>query len=322
MSSRHLVDPELLPALDAFPTARWSRETYLATRAAVAELMTQSSWSDEPDIETTQRYIPGSDGAPEVRLLIHKPTTPSGPRPVLLHIHGGGYVIGLPEMTALYHRDLVRELDCVVVSVDYRLAPETPFPGPLEDCYAALKWVFAHAGELGIDPGRIAIGGESAGGGLAAALAVLVRDRGEVPVIFQLLIYPMIDDRTVIAKSPHPYTGEFIWDAHNNHFGWCSYLGAEPGADNISNYAAAARTENLNGLPPTYLSVGSLDLFLDENVDYAMRLTRAGVPTELHVYPGAFHGYPISPEADITKFSAANALRALKRAFEAKDTTA
>jgi acetyl esterase/lipase len=322
MNSRGLVDPELLPALDAFPALRWTQENYLATRAMVAEIFPQSSWSDGPDVETTERYIPGPHEAPDVRVLIHKPTKASVPRPVLLHIHGGGYVIGLPEMTALHHRGVVRELDCIVVSVDYRLAPETPYPGPLEDCYAALKWVFEHGEKLGIDPNRIAISGESAGGGLAAALAVLARDRGEVPVIFQLLIFPMIDDRTVAGKDPHPYTGEFIWDAHNNHFGWSSYLGTEPGGDDISNYAAAARTKDLTGLPPTYLSVGSLDLFLDENVAYAMRLTRAGVPTELHVYPGAFHGYPVSAEADVTKFSAANALRALKRAFVTKDPTA
>jgi acetyl esterase/lipase len=318
MSSRHLVDPELLPALDGFPALRWSRETLPASRAAIAELFAiPQAWPDGPDVETFERHVSGPREAPDVRVLVHRPTEPSAHRPVLLHIHGGGYAIGLPEMTAQYHRGLVRELACVVVSVDYRLAPETPFPGPLEDCYAALKWVHGHAQMLGVDPRRIAIGGESAGGGLAAALAVLVRDRGDVPIIFQLLIYPMIDDRTATRLSPHPYTGEFVWTEADNRFGWRSYLGGEPGTGGVSHYAAAARTQDLSGLPAAYISVGALDLFLDENVDYAMRLTRAGVPTELHVYPGAFHGYAINPEADITKFSAANSLRALRRAFAA-----
>jgi acetyl esterase/lipase len=315
MSSRHLVDPELLSVLDAFPAVQWSRETIPQTRAMVAELFSSSAWTDGPDVETFERHVPGPRDAPKVRVLIHRPAAPSGPRPVLLHIHGGGYLIGLPEMTAQHHRNLVRDVGCVVVSVDYRLAPETPFPGPLEDCYAALKWVHRHAETLGADPSRIAIGGESAGGGLAAALAVLARDRGDVPVIFQLLIYPMIDDRTVTRENPHPYTGEFVWSEGHNRFGWSCYLGIEPGTGGVSNYAAAARTDDLCRLPPAYISVGALDLFLDENVDYAVRLTRAGVPTELHVYPGAFHGYAINPDADITKVSAAQALRALKRAF-------
>jgi acetyl esterase/lipase len=212
----------------------------------------------------------------------------------------------------------VREIGCVVVSVDYRLAPDTPHPGPVEDCYAALRWFHANAAALGVDSGRIAIGGESAGGGLAAALALLARDRAEVPVVFQLLIYPMLDDRTVISPEPHPFAGEFIWTAQSNRFGWRALLGQEPGSPGVSPYAAAARAENLAGLPPAFVSVGALDLFLDENIAYAQRLLRAGVPSELHVYPGAYHGFDLAFEADVTRRFRRDSLQALKRALTAK----
>jgi acetyl esterase/lipase len=199
--------------------------------------------------------------------------------------------------------------------VDYRLAPETPHPGPVEDCYAALKWLYTHADELGVDPKRIAIGGASAGGGLAAALGLLTRDRGEVPLVFQLLIYPMLDDRTVTTTDPHPYTGEFIWTAEANRFGWRSLLGQEPGGPDVSPYAAAARAESLAGLPSTFISVGALDLFLEEDIEYARRLIRAGVPTELHVYPGAYHGFNLTADAQVSQVAARDQLAALKRAL-------
>jgi acetyl esterase/lipase len=230
-------------------------------------------------------------------------------------MHGGGYVLGSAAEDVLGVKDIVSAVGCAVVSVDYRLAPETPHPGPLEDCYAALKWLYTQSRELGVNPAQIAIGGGSAGGGLTAALGLLSRDRGEIPLIFQLLIYPMLDDRTVTASDPHPYTGEFIWTPENNRFGWKSLLGREPGGPDVSPYAAAGRAEHLEGLPPAFISVGALDLFLEEDVEYARRLLRAGVPTELHVYPGAYHGYNLIPNAQVSLLAARDRLAALKRAF-------
>jgi hypothetical protein len=166
-----------------------------------------------------------------------------------------------------------------------------------------------------VDPTRIAIGGASAGGGLAAALGLLARDRGEVPLAFQLLIYPMLDDRTVTAAEPHPFTGEFVWTPQANYFGWRALLGQEPGSPDVSPYAAAARAESLEGLPPTFISVGTLDLFLEEDLEYARRLIRAGVPTELHVYPGAFHGFDMAESAKVTQTSVRDRLDALVRVY-------
>jgi acetyl esterase/lipase len=174
------------------------------------------------------------------------------------------------------------------VSVEYRLAPETPFPGPLEDCYLGLKWTFEHHRELGIDPGHIGIGGTSAGGGLAAALALLARDRGEVPLRFQLLDCPMLDDRQITPSSQQD--GLHIWNRDSNAFGWRSYLGDLYGTPQVPAYAAAARATDVSGLPPAYVCVGAVDGFRDEDIEYATRLNQAGVATELHVYAGVPHG--------------------------------
>jgi triacylglycerol lipase len=214
---------------------------------------------------------------------------------------------------------MVAELGCVAVSVDYRLAPETPFRGGIEDCYAALGWVCKNSAELGVDPRRVGVMGESAGGGLAAALALLARDRGEFPVAFQHLIYPMLDDRTCVRPDPNPYTGEFLWTAVNNRFGWSSLLGAVvPGSDNVSAYAAAARAKDLTRLPPAFISTGALDLFLEEDLDYAQRLIRSGVPVELHVYPGAFHAFDLDPTAEIAVAARRDRINSLKRALAAR----
>jgi acetyl esterase/lipase len=184
--------------------------------------------------------------------------------------------------------------------VDYRLAPENVFPGGLEDCYAALLWVYSQAQQINIDVSRIAVGGESAGGGLAAGLALLARDRGVVPIAFQMLIYPMLDDHTGVATVANPNAGEFVWTAGSNRFCWTSLLGHEPGGPGISAYAAPARAGELRGLPPAFIAVGALDLFVDESIQYAHRLIRAGVATELHIYPGAVHGFDLVPTAQVT----------------------
>jgi acetyl esterase/lipase len=317
-STRHLVDPELLQLLEEFPTTRLSAEVLPQLRAArAAALVEQLALEPSfPDIDVAERFIPGPAGAPDVRVLVYQPIAAAAPRPALVWIHGGGYVMGSPEADGLQIKNLVSDVGCVVVSVDYRLAPEAPFPAGVEDCYAALRWTYEHADGLRIDRERIAIGGSSAGGGLTAALALLARDRAEVPVAFQLLLVPMLDDRTAALPEPHPFVGEFVWTPINNHFGWSALLGSEPGGDDVPTYASPARALDLAGLPPAYISTGSLDLFLEEDIEYARRLARAGVPTELHVYPGAYHGFSRAADARVSKAYARDYREALRRAFE------
>lgn len=311
MSTRHLVDPELLPLLDLWPTATLTAETLPLVRGRQLPVPPAA----ETGTTLERRTVPGPEGAPDVALHICRPDEAAGPLGCIYHIHGGGYVAGAAKDLEPVHRSLVKQLGCAIVSVDYRLAPETAHPGPVEDCHAGLAWLFAHAGELGVDPARIGVMGESAGGGLAAALALLARDRGAYRLAFQHLTYPMIDDRTATAADPHPHTGEFIWTAGSNRFGWSALLGQEPGGADVSPYAAAARATNLSGLPPTYLMTGALDLFLEEDMDYARRLIRAGVPTELHVFAGAFHGFNVYPAADVTRRAQAAQVDALRRAL-------
>ena len=296
---RQRVARELLPVLDFLPAFDFNEETLRAMRAGTAmEPRRRPPLSAEQQaVACEQRLIPGPPGAPDVRLLVYTP--PPGKnaattRPAYLHIHGGGYVIGNPEINDGSNRSIAAELDCVVVSVDYRLAPETRFPGAVEDCYAALGWLYREAESLDVDRARIAIGGESAGGGHAAALAIVARDRGEFPISFQLLDSAMLDDRTGSASDPHPYCGEFVWTAGSNRFGWRSLLGMEPGTADTPPGASPARVADLSGLPPTFITVGALDLFLEENMEYVRRLIRAGVPAELHIIPGAYHGFAVA----------------------------
>ena len=318
MTTRHLVDPELVALLDQIPATTLTAEILVPTRAQMAATISQASANSPqfPGLSVSEHFIPGPEGAPDVRVLVYLPTSEQGPFPTLLWIHGGGYIIGSADAEDLTVKSIVSAIGCAAVSVDYRLAPETPHPGPVEDCYAALQWLYTHADEMGIDPNRIAVGGSSAGGGLAAALALLARDRGEVPLVFQFLIAPMLDDRTCTLAQPHPYTGEFIWTPEANRFGWTSLLGQEPGGDDVSPYAAPARAEHLEGLPATFINVGAIDLFLEEDLEYARRLTRAGVPTELHVYPGAYHGFRMVANAQVTKAAERDQLAALKSAFD------
>lgn len=305
-----LVDPELRPMLDLWPTVDLTAE--------LLPMMRQGGRLPAPpvaenDVKVETRSAAGPQGAPDVSLRIYTPAG-AGPFGCIYHIHGGGYVGGDAASLEFAHRPLAHALGCVIVSVDYRLAPETPHPGPVEDCYAGLAWTVAHADELGIDVARLGVMGESAGGGLAAALALLARDRGEYRLAFQHLTYPMIDDRTCLDDT-HPHVGRFIWTPVSNRFGWASLLGHEPGGEGVSPYAAAARAEDLAGLPPTFIATGALDLFLEEDLDYARRLMRAGVPTELHVWPGAFHGFDIHPTAAIAAAARDSRLAALRRAL-------
>ena len=288
-----------------------------AARVVMREMM-EAMKDQMPVVEgvtSEDRLVPGPDGAPDVGVRIYKPANQSGTLPAFLWIHGGGYIMGDIEMNDVICKYTTLAGDCVTVSVEYRLAPENPFPAPVEDCYAALKWLASHADELDVDPNRIAIGGGSAGGGLAAGLALLTRDRAEVDIIAQFLIYPMIDDRnTQQASDTLPDT--ILWTRESNLIGWSSYLGCEPGGDNVSHYAAASRAEDLTGLPPAYIAVGDLDLFAEEDVEYARRLINSGVPTELHVYPGGCHAFDgFAPGADISRQFNDDYYRALKRSL-------
>ncbi|WP_010183419.1 alpha/beta hydrolase [Sphingomonas sp. PAMC 26605] len=315
MTDLSLVDPELRPMLDQWPTLALDADLLATIRAAGSRLPAPPVVPNAVTCE--RRSVPGPAGAPDVSLLIYTPAG-TGPFPCLFHIHGGGYVMGDAASLEFAHRPMAEALGCVIVSVDYRLAPETVFPGAIEDCYAGLAWTFAQATELRVDPARIGVIGESAGGGLAAALALLARDRGTYRLAFQHLTYPMLDDRTCTRDDPNPATGQFIWTPHNNRFGWRALLGRDPGADDVSPYAAAARATDLAGLPPTYIATGALDLFVDEDLDYARRLIRAGVPTELHVYPGGFHGFDIDPNAAVAAQARRDRMDALRRAMVVK----
>jgi acetyl esterase/lipase len=311
MNTKHLVDPELAPLLDSIPVFELNNHTLGMARASSIK----ATGPVISSIEVSEHKVPGISQAPEVRVLLYTPKNLASPWPVLVWIHGGGYVMGSADNEDVTVKNLINKVGCAVVVVDYRLAPETPYPGALEDCYAALNWVYKNATELEIDAGRIAIGGSSAGAGLCAALALFNRDQGEVPVVFELLVHPMLDDRTAVTSDPHPYTGEFIWTRQANYFGWQSLLGQTPGSEDVSPYAAASRAKNLAGLPPTFISVGSLDLFLDEDMEYARRLTRAGVSTEFHLYPGGYHGFNMVSTARISQALERDVIDALKRAL-------
>ena len=281
---RSLLDPEAAVAVAEFPIdfGVLCDETLPTIRAALAALPTPNL-SDL--VERTEHVVPATDG---VTLRVHRPFGVEGDLPCVYWMHGGGLVLGDQAQDDIRFDRWCQMLRCVGVSVGYRLAPETPYPGPLDDCYAGLQWVHDHAAELGADPARIGIGGASAGGGLAAGLALLARDRGELRIAFQLLIYPMIDDRQITVSSQWL---DPIWSPDASRYGWTAYLGAAKGGPDVAVYAAAARATDLSGLPPTLITVGAIDGFSDEDIDYALRLRHAGVPVELHVYPGAPHGF-------------------------------
>jgi acetyl esterase/lipase len=316
------LDPELRVVVEKLPTDRPLNLNDIPAARAKMKKMVAALLANLPAVEgvsSQDRFAPGAQGGPSVRVRVYRPDDQPSKLPALFWIHGGGYVMGDIEQDDRLMKQMVKRIGCVAVSVDYRLAPEHPFPAPVEDCYAGLKWLFAHAGELGVEPSRIAIGGASGGGGLTAGLALLVRDRGEVPVAFQLLIYPMIDDRNVTPAS-HAITDPRMWNRQSNRLGWRAYLGREGGGADVSPYAAASRATDLSNLPPAYIPVGALDLFVDENIEYAQRLIQAGVPTELHVYPGAFHGFDLfAPHAKVSKQFKADRDNALRRALHDSD---
>jgi acetyl esterase/lipase len=313
MPSSQLLHPDFIPLLEQLPDFSFEGRDIATTRELLAALGSPAPPIPD-DVESFEARTPGRDGAPEVRLVVTRLKKRGMRAPGILHVHGGGYVLGAADMTVPLDAMYAREFGATCVSVDYRLAPETRFPGSVEDCYAGLLWLYENAAELGVDANRIIVSGESAGGGLAAALALLARDRGRVPIAFQHLVYPMLDDRTVVQPDPCPHVGQYIWTREHNRFGWASLLGHEPGSQDVSPYAAPARAEDLSGLPPTFIAVGSLDLFLEENLEYARGLIRAGVSTELHVYAGAPHGFQMIIDAEASRAFGRDSMAALARA--------
>ena len=308
--SRHLVDPQIAPMLD-MPSLDLTAEALAEIRAN--PLFTGADLPPPP-FPVTEAYAPVQDG-PDVRLVVIAPPSGTKDRGAILHMHGGGMVVGTADRAVADKPLLAVEHDCVVVSVDYRLAPETPFPGPQEDNYAALLWLAANAAALDVDPGRIVVMGESAGGGLAASLALMARDRAGPGLAGQVLIYPMLDWRTGGPEDRYRnrHTGEFVWTREKNRFGWEALRGAYRPTDARKAWFSPALADDLAGLPPAYLSTGALDLFLDEDLDYARRLIDCGVPTELHVYPGAIHAFEMVPDTTLAEQAAMDLRRGLGR---------
>jgi acetyl esterase/lipase len=266
-------------------------------------------------LDWKEQIIKGRNGAPDVRIYVYG-AKPGTSRPAILHMHGGGYIGGSPLISLGQLRPVAAAIDCVIVTVDYRLAPGTAFPGSLEDNYAALLWISKNAAELGVDRSRIAVMGESAGGGHAAMLAIAARDRSEVPIAFQALVYPMLDDRTGSTVQVAPPAGTLIWTAEANRRGWSALLGVAAGSAQVPAGAVPARIASVEGLPPAYIGVGSIDLFVDEDISYAKRLVDAGIPVELNVVPGAFHGFDIiAPNTEVTRLFIARLVESLKQAL-------
>jgi acetyl esterase/lipase len=310
MSTYKLLDPAIRKTIDAFPKFEFTTQVLPIIRRAESEALVLAD-ALASGVAREEIEVPGLElGQPPVRCLKYIPVSTPGSGAAYLHIHGGGYLLGSPESTDQRNVFLANELGITIVSVDYRLAPEHPAPAGLDDCYAALAWLHDNADSLGIDTARIAIGGESAGGGLAAALAIHARDKGDYPICFQLLTYPMLDDRTGNSEAPaDPITGEFVWTREHNQFGWQCYLGNTPPRAPV----VPARVESLAALPPAWIGTGALDLFRDENILYAQRLLGVGVSAELIVYPGVCHAFQAAIEAPVTRQFFRDHLQALGR---------
>lgn len=254
---------------------------------------------DRP-IEHVERTIPGPSGAPDLTVSIFRRTDHVATGPGIFYAHGGGMIIGDRFTGAEEYLSWVADLDVVVVSVEYRLAPENPDPAPVDDCYAGLVWMAEHAEELGVDPARIIIGGVSAGGGIAAGVALKARDLGTPALAGQLLIYPMLDDRNETVSS-HQVDGFGVWDRGSNDTGWNALLGDRRKTDAVSIYAAPARATDLTNLPPAFIDVATAEVFRDEDVAYVSRIWEQGGIAELHVWPGGFHGFDaMAPQATLS----------------------
>jgi acetyl esterase/lipase len=310
MDTRHLVDPDLLPLIDNFPNMNMSLDSLPTIRNMFSTQLSEQELPG-PDVRCSEVQIPTDEKGRTIRCLMIQPKTKASSSAAILHFHGGGHVLGAPEMNQPELMHWAAELGCLVLSVDYRLAPETPFPGPMDDAYAALRWLNDQAADLDIDRARIAVAGASAGGAMAACLCLMARDREEFQIAFQLLEAPRLDDKIQRQETGNPFTGEFVWTREASAFCWNAYLPE----GSTSPYATAARATDLSNLPPAFISVGALDLFVDECLEYGARLIRSGISIELIVYPGCFHGFQMASQAAVTLRSQADSLRALRKAL-------
>lgn len=312
MMADYAFDKDFIPYLPELPTVQdfSTVEKIQAMRAMRGEALQPIPPRD--DVAMDDRAIAGLGEAPDISIRIYRPTKSSDtPRPGFLEIHGGGFILGNIEMMDGWCQMIAAEVDVIVVSVEYRLAPEDPFPAGIEDCYAVLHWIHDNADELGIDPDRVAIGGQSAGGGIAAGLALMARDKGGPPICYQLLEIPELDDQldtpSMLAFQDTPF-----WNRPNAVFSWKHYLGPDHRGE-PSIYAAPARAKDLSDLPPSYVSTMEFDPLRDEGLRYAMGMLAAGVSVELHNYAGTFHGSAFLPEAEPTKRNTEEIVRILQR---------
>ncbi|TDD59845.1 alpha/beta hydrolase [Actinomadura darangshiensis] len=308
----YAYDPELAPWVAMIPrlTITDIEQTRRSESAMFADM---PKYKAPVPVESRDVIVPGPQDAPGVPVRIFAPAGREGDLPGLVYIHGGGFVLGSVDLYVEDATAIAAEVGAVVVSVEYRLAPEHPFPAGLEDCYAALTWTAANAADLGIDPARLAVGGESAGGGLSAGVALLARDRGGPSLCFQLLGIPELDDR-LDTPSMRAYHDTPIWNRPNAELSWDYYLGeGVRGTAGVSPYAAPARAGDLSGLPPAYVTTCEFDPLRDEGLTYAQRLIQAGVPAEVHHYPGTFHGSSMIADAAVSKRMNTDRLAALRR---------
>jgi len=310
-------DPELAHMVPLLPIeSDWSNLD--AARAQMDELiaaMPAPSGIGPDDVRIEDRVVPGPPEGPELTVRIYTPAGDAESRPGVLYIHGGGFCFGSIEFEHASALSVAHRTGAVVVSVEYRLAPENPFPAGIDDCYAALVWFASEASTLGVDAGRIAVMGQSAGGGLAAGLALMARDRGGPSLCFQLLGIPELDHRLETA-SMKTFVDTPLWNRPNAIMSWRCYLGERPGR--VSMYASPAIAEDLSGLPPAYVSTMEFDPLRDEGIEYALRLLRAGVAVELHQYPGTFHGSSLVTGAAVSRRAHTESMEALIRGLGAR----
>ncbi|MCJ2183081.1 alpha/beta hydrolase [Novosphingobium sp. 1949] len=307
------VDPSLRPFLGAFPprevgrvyTFDWVREKR-GVPADPSAPLPPGPW------RAVKVPVPGGREPVTIYVVNERKGRSRGG---IVHMHGGGYLFGSARNSLAGLAETARALDCTLVTVEYRLAPETTYEGSREDTYAALTWLYRNAAQVGVDPARIALLGESAGGGHAALLAITARDRGEVPVAFQCLVYPMLDDRVGAVIQRPRQMGVYVWTPEENVLGWRSFLGREPGLPDQSD-GVPGRVRDVAGLPPAWIGVGGVDLFLDEDVDYGQRLLDAGIGCEIVVTPGAYHAFDlIAAKSDLARQFTASKMAALARAL-------